>query len=203
MTTLEPTSTPGFLTLPELEQPLDYARLFGRNAPTELEIGAGRCDFLLGYAPTKPGVNFIGLERKVVILRRAVNKLRRTDISNIVLIAAEARHTLESYFPPASLQAVHIYFPDPWPKKKHLRRRIIDSAMPARLARIIAPNGFLHLRTDHENYFRAMEEVMSGTTDFQPISPPPDLVAVKTAFEAAFLREGKPIYHASFQRREI
>src|SRR5438477_221785 len=99
------------LMLDELERPFSPEKHFGRKAPLELEIGAGRGDFLLAHAPKNPGTDFIAVERSLVIVRRAVSKLERANIKNAVFISAEIAYLLREYFTPGSFDAVHIYFP--------------------------------------------------------------------------------------------
>jgi len=195
--------TPGlqYLGLADLGKPLDYTALFGRPAPVEMEVGAGRGDFLLRYAAARPDLNLLGVERKLTILRRAVNKIRHARASHIVLIHAEIRHLLEEYIPPASLDAIHIYFPDPWPKKRHAKRRVLREGMPELLVRALVPGGHLHIRTDVEPYFRSIVELMGTCHLLAAAEPPAALEEIRTAYEDRFLRHGKPIHRASYQRR--
>lgn len=192
---------PGYLDLADLQAPLDRRVLFGRHAPLEVEVGAGRGDFLLAYAATRPDHDFLGVERKLVYLRRGVNKLRRAGLTNVRLLNVEARNLLAHYFEPGSVHAVHIYFPDPWPKARHLKRRIVNPETLASIVRVLEPGGFLHLRTDHEEYFSRMLETVAAESRLRPIEPPAELLAARTGFEARFLAEGKPINRASYQLR--
>ncbi len=189
----------GYLDLADLRQPLDREALFGRKAPLEVEIGTGRGDFLFGYAGSRPDHDFLGVERKLVYLRRAVNKISRSEIANVRLLNVEARNLLANYFEPSSLRAVHIYFPDPWPKKRHGSRRIVTSQLASAVASLLEPGGFLHLRTDHAEYFERMVEAVAGEPRLHPIDPPEEVTAVATGFETRYLVHGRPIWRASYK----
>lgn len=188
------------LTLADLSAPLDYTALFGRNAPVQMEIGSGRGDFLIRYAAVRPDLNLLGVERKLTILRRAEHKVRYFKASNVLLLHAEIRHLLEEYIPPASLDAIHIYFPDPWPKKRHAKRRVIREGMPDLLGRALVMGGCLHIRTDVEAYYAEIMRLMEACPLFVLVTPPNDLEPIRTAYEDKFLRHGKVIYRASFRR---
>lgn len=187
------------LTLADLHQPLELAELFGRNAPTELEIGAGRGDFLIEYGQAHPELNLIGIERSLVILRRAINKVQRADLENIVLINAEIRYLLENYFQPSSLRAIHVYFPDPWPKKRHAKRRLFTSDIIDLFVRALTPEGYLHLRTDVDWYFDVTKQLVAADGRFLPLDPPPDITSFLTGFERRFIADGKPLYRISYR----
>lgn len=189
------------LSLADLSAPMDYAVLFGRGAPVELEVGSGRGDFLVRYAATRPDLNLIGVERKLTVLRRAEHKVRYVKAPNIALVHAEIRHLLDEYITPGSLYAVHIYFPDPWPKKRHAKRRVLREGMPELLARALRPGGHLHIRTDVEPYYAAILDLMQACPQFVPSQPPAALEPIRTAYEDKFLRHGKAIYRASYERR--
>lgn len=189
----------GYLDLPDLEAPIDQVAMFGRQAPLEVEIGAGRGDFLLGYAARCPGHDFLGVERKLVYLRRGVNKIGRAGLTNVRLLNVEARNLMAHYFRPGCLHAVHIYFPDPWPKQRHEHRRIVSPDFLASCIRALEPGGYLHLRTDHADYFPRMLKAVETLPVLKPVEIPAELLEVQTGFEKRFLEQGLPIYRASFQ----
>ena len=187
------------LMLDELESPFSPEKHFGRKAPLELEIGAGRGDFLLAHAPRNPGTDFIGVERSLVIVRRAVSKLERVGVKNAVFVSAEISYLLREYFTPGSFGAVHIYFPDPWPKQRHVKRRLMQPDNLYLIASTLRPGGALHLRTDVEWYFQAMAGQIAASGRFAQIEVPPDVAASQTGFELRFRGQGKPIYAISFR----
>lgn len=175
------------------------ADLFPRALPIELEIGCGRGDFLLACAPPNPDTNFIGVERNLPIIRRAANKMRPWTHGNVRLVQTEIVHLLADWFPPSSLRAVHLYFPDPWPKKRHARRRFFTAANMALVARALEPGGYFHLRTDHEGYHGEMMEIMTGLPQFRETATPESLLAHRTAFETRFIRMGQPVFRRSYR----
>lgn len=189
---------PDFHILADLQQPFLFQALFDNERPVELEIGAGRGDFLIGYCEANPQLNLVAVERKINYLQRGINKARQKELSNVRFLNLEVAHFLQEYAPPQSLQAVHIYFPDPWPKKRHLRRRLIQPDFIKMLADKIVPGGGLHLRTDHPNYFDHMMEVMGNQPFFTSVAVPEALSQHKTGFERRFTEDGIPINYASY-----
>lgn len=191
----------GYLTFADLGKPFSFSALFGNDKPVELEIGAGRGDFFAGYCDENPEINLVAVERKLAYLARGINKAKARELSNVQFLNVEVRHFLAEYCPDNSLQAVHIYFPDPWPKKRHLNRRLVQPDFIAGLARKLVPEGQLHLRTDHVNYFEQMMEVMGSQDAFVPMEAPDFIARHKTGFERRFTEEGIPSNYASYRLR--
>lgn len=189
-----------YLSLADLAAPIDFAAMFGRKAPLELEIGTGRGDFLLSYAAAHPELNLVALERKLTILRRAIRKFSRAKFDNVRVINAEAQHLLREYVAPATYDAVHIYFPDPWPKVRHANRRIMRGETVEDFARVLKPRGWLHLRTDQEDYFRAMLALMKDASGFEQAEVPEEVAMFKTGYELKFELRELPIFRASYRR---
>ncbi len=190
---------PGFLILADLQKPFSLRDLFGNDNPVELEIGAGRGDFLAGYCEAHPDVNLLAVERKLNYLKRGITKSRQRDLSNVRFLNVEVQHFVQEYLPDDSLQGAHIYFPDPWPKKRHLKRRIVQPQFVEQLARKIRLGGALYLRTDHADYFAHMMQVMGSQNYFVPAPTPESVFQHKTGFELRFLGQGLPIYSASYR----
>lgn len=191
----------GYLTLPQLSMPLDLREMFGRDADTEMEIGAGRGEFMIRYAAAHPELNFIAVERKLVILRRAGVKLIRSGLPNARIINGDIVYLLRNYVQPETLRAVHIYFPDPWPKSKQAKRRVFSPQNLELILRIIRRGGFLHVRTDVESYFNSMAKMADAHAELERVDPPEDVIAHMTNFEMRFVRDGKPIYKASWKKQ--
>lgn len=189
---------PGYLILADLEKPFSFEQLFGNSHPVELEIGAGRGDFLKNYCEEHPDINLVAVERKLNYLKRGITKANLKGLTNVRFLNLEVRHFLEDYVPAQSLQAVHIYHPDPWPKKRHLKRRLIQPDFIKLLAEKIVRDGGLHLRTDHANYFEQMLEVMDQQSFFRQVPVPANLSRHKTGFEMRFTEQGLPIHYASY-----
>ena len=127
------------LIRPDILSRLDFAVLFGNTAPVELELGAGDGSFLLQYSAAHPEVNFLGVERLFGRLRKIDRKGRRQGLKNLRGLRMEATYLMDWMIAPASLSAIHVYFPDPWPKKRHHRRRLINPAFAALAAQSLRP----------------------------------------------------------------
>lgn len=178
---------------------LDLAQLFASRQPLEVELGSGDGSFLAHHAALHPERNFIGIERLLGRLRKLERKGRRLNLSNLRLMRIEAAYFLEWLLPPQSVQALHIYFPDPWPKRKHQRHRLINERFPMLAGQVLAAEGIVYLRTDDADYFSRMKKVFAACPNFQEIPTPEALAAILTDFERGFLRRGVPTLRAAFQ----
>jgi tRNA (guanine-N7-)-methyltransferase len=188
---------------PDILQRLDWPGLFGRSAPVELELGAGDGSFLMRHAALHPDHDFLGVERLLGRLRKIDRKSRRLGLTNVRALRLEASYVLEWMIPAGSLEALHIYFPDPWPKRRHWKRRLIDPRFTELVVRAIRPGGHFHVRTDDASYFEQMMEVGTAQAAFLPVETPTALLAVVTDFEADFHQQGIATRHASWQIRPI
>ncbi len=180
-------------------EPLRLEELFATPQPTELEIGCGDGGFLLEWATRHPDRNFLGVERLLGRVRKLSKRAQRAGLTNLRLLRIEARYVLEYLLPEHAFEAVHIYFPDPWPKDKHARHRLINANFPPLARRILAPNGIIYLRTDDPPYFAQMEETFQGLADFQKEETPAEFRALTTEFERQWLAEGKHTHHAAYR----
>src|SRR5438552_2074613 len=148
---------PGLIyELPSILERLDLARVFHRAQPLEIELGSGDGSFLVEYAQRLLKHNFIGVERLLGRLRKLDRKGRRAGLANLRGIRIESSYFLEYLVPPHSVSALHVYFPDPWPKRKHRRHRLINEQFPAVAQQTLVSNGIVFLRTDDRNYFEQM-----------------------------------------------
>ena len=182
-----------------ITEPLRLERMFSVQQPAELEIGCGDGGFLLEWASRHPKKNFLGVERLLGRLRKLSKKGGRAGLTNLRLLRIEARYLIQYLLPNSSFEALHIYFPDPWPKDKHRRHRLIDADFPALAARILAPRGVLHLRTDDPSYFEQMQNSFAPTTNFAPEETPAALAALTTEFERQWNAEGKKTHRVSYR----
>ena len=174
--------------------------LFAVGRPLEVELGSGDGSFLIAYASKCPDRNFMGVERLLGRLNKTNRKSLRLRLENVRLIRIEASYFLEWLLPLHCLEALHIYFPDPWPKRKHRRNRLINERFPELAHRVLKPGGSLHLRTDDTDYSNQMLEVMASDPRFRAVQIPASLLEITTDFEADFLRNGCPIHRWSFQK---
>jgi len=180
-------------------EPLKPAELFPQSQPLEVELGCGDASFLVEYARRNPGKNFIGVERLLGRIQKLDKKGRRTGLQNTLGVRIESAYFLEYLLPGHGADALHIYFPDPWPKKKHARHRLINEQFPALAARALATDGIVYLRTDDADYFLQMNEVFGAVKFFEKIETPPTLSEITTDFEREFNAQGIPTLRAAYR----
>lgn len=190
------------VNLSSIVEPLGIQRLFARNQPLEVELGCGDASFLVEYARQNPDQNFIGVERLLGRIQKLDRKGRRLDLTNLRGVRIESCYFLQYLLPPHLANALHIYFPDPWPKKKHRRFRLINESFPVLACRALASRGTVYLRTDDIDYFSQMREVFGEAKEFQPVETPAALAEITTDFERDFNSKGIQTLRAAFQRRD-
>ena len=185
--------------------PLDFEKLFGRRAPVIAEIGFGNGDATWQTALAHPGQNFIGIEVHRPGVGRLLMALEKHQIFNVRIACQDAVEFLAESVPPASLDGIRIYFPDPWPKKRHHKRRIVQPEFVARLAACLKPGGVLHLATDWAPYAEHMTEVLTDIPSFRNLaaeghySPRPDW-RPETHFEKRGRRLGHDVFDLLYER---
>jgi tRNA (guanine-N7-)-methyltransferase len=196
--------SPALEILPgSVDGPFRFADLFGRSAPVEIEIGIGKGRFLLQQAAERPGVDFLGLEWSLKHLRVAKERAERRGLRNLRLYRADARHVLQELVPDASVARLHVYCPDPWPKKRHHKRRFFAPPTIPHLERVLEPGGYLHVSTDVADYFGAIREALDGRPGLRDASDPLFPLAAgegKTNYEVKYLQAGRTIYRATYAR---
>lgn len=202
-----PRRTPSiFDERPTLIQPLTSAterlrleNFFAKPQPLEVELGAGDGSFLARYAQMHPEQNFLAVERLLGRLRKLDRKGRRAGFTHLALLRIEAAYFIEYLLPPHCAQALHIYFPDPWPKMKHRKNRLINTRFPDLARQILTPHGIVYVRTDDADYFAQMQEVFAAAVHFEPVETPAELIAVVTDFEREFNAQGIPTRRAAYR----
>jgi tRNA (guanine-N7-)-methyltransferase len=186
-------------SLRSIIEQLDLTQLFAVDQPVEVELGSGDGSFLVEYARQHGEHNFIGVERLLGRIQKMSRKGLRAGLGNLIGIRIESSYLLEYLLPKKSLRALHIYFPDPWPKRKHLENRLINDRFPALAQSVLIPGGTVYLRTDDEDYFQQMGEVFAAAPLFHQQQTPCELGAVVTDFERDFNARGIPTLRASYQ----
>jgi len=187
----------------QVDGPLQIEAIFGRRAPLEVEVGIGKGRFLLAEAERRPGTDFLGLEWSLKHLRLARDRAVKRGLLNLRLHRADARHVLADLLRDASVDRVHVYCPDPWPKKRHHKRRLFDAETTRHLERILVPGGYLHVSTDFTDYFEAIVAAVGAHTRLVPAQDPefPDAPAAgNTNYEAKYLAAGRRIHRATWRR---
>jgi len=186
------------LRLSELPRPMTGPALFGNDRPLELEIGSGTGTLLVKESLRRPEVNFVGVEYTKRYFRLAADRLRRQQRENARVVDAEAGELLGGYIDDESLHGIHIYFPDPWPKRRHHPRRFVQSDRIELLTRKMVPGARLRIVTDHAQYFSHIEQVIASSrlepASFEPLTDGDEDVLVGTNFEHKYIEEGRPFY---------
>jgi len=175
--------------------------VFGREARTVLEIGFGNGKTLVRAAAESPQFNFLGVEVHRPGLGRCLLEAERAGLSNLRLMQADAVEVLRSQLPQASVAMVCLYFPDPWPRKRHHKRRLVQPGFIALLERALEPGGMFHVATDWSPYAEHIEGVMDGMTAFERLASPPARCA--TRFELRGSALGHKIWEAAYRLRPL
>ena len=187
------------------DAPLDLVTIFGRSAPCTLEIGFGNGDALATMAEQQLDTDFIGIEVHRPGVGRLLQQLAERELSNVRIMREDAVQILNSCFPDNSLDRLLLFFPDPWHKKRHHKRRIVQPGFVELLARKIKPGGYLHMATDWEDYARHMLKVMGQSAAFSNCagtgnySQRPDYRPV-TKFEQRGQRLGHGVWDLLYKR---
>lgn len=182
---------------------LDLRALFGRDAPVWLEIGFGNGDSLRHMARAHPGADFLGIEMHRPGMGRLLNGLAADGLDNVRVIQGDATEVLRDHVVDGALARVLILFPDPWPKKRHHKRRLIQPPFVAELARVLAPGGVLHLATDWDDYAAHVQAVLADSPAFVaagggPGQRPP--YRPRTRFEARGEERGHTVHDLLYRR---
>jgi tRNA (guanine-N7-)-methyltransferase len=184
--------------------PLSWPQLFLNDRAVEVEIGSGKGLFLISAATLNPRRNFVGIEIARKFAEFSAGRLAEKSVANARILCGDARRVFSEWLVPASVAAVHVYFPDPWWKRRHRKRRIFNAGMVATIATALAPGGALHVASDVEPYFREIQAFIAAYGAFRPMEPPPphdaaDGVESLTNFERKYRRVGKPIWRGDYQ----
>ncbi len=156
-----------------LDGRVDFAMIFGRISPVHIEIGSGTGTFLLNQASANVNDNFLGIEWASKYYRTAVDRIGRWGLTNVRIIRTEAASFIADLVPDESVDYFHIYFPDPWPKRSHHKRRFVNNVNLENLLRCIKHEGQIRIVTDHAEYFEQMQSVLTTCDKLEEIDFPP------------------------------
>ena len=190
----------------EGEDAFDWNQLFGNSRPVEIEIGCGRGMFIIKRALENPQINFLGLEKSARFFRMLKERVGKSGAHNIRLLRTEAAYLMKKFVPKHSVQSVHVYFPDPWPKKRHRKRRLVNGSFFESVARILLPDGCFFIATDFQDYFdeivtialscRGLTRESNDEPSLQDIDPD----SAATTYERKYLIQGRVIYRAVYKK---
>ncbi len=191
---------------PVSDQPLDFTALFGRDAAVIMEIGFGNGESLAAMAAAEPDRNFLGIEVHRPGVGRLLNLVEEQGLQNVRVICHDAVDVLQKQIPDNSLAGLQLYFPDPWPKKRHHKRRIVQPEWVELVARKLSNGGELHMATDWENYAEHMLEVLEASPAFRNTAgagrySPHRGRRPETKFERRGLRKGHGVWDLIYQKR--
>jgi tRNA (guanine-N7-)-methyltransferase len=175
-----------------LTRVLEFDKVFSRLAPLEIDLGCGDGAFLAALAQENPAHNFLGIERLLGRVRSVCRKVARLDLKNARILRMESNYAVTHLLPPGSVTTFHLLFPDPWPKRRHHRRRAFTPEFVSSIHRALIAGGLFHVATDHADYFHQIERVIAATDIFvisreQNHFPP-------TSFEQKYVARGLSIH---------
>jgi tRNA (guanine-N7-)-methyltransferase len=183
-----------------VEQRETIGNLFPGDQPLEVDIGSGKGRFILARAATHPNIRFLGIERQANRIYKVAKKAHRQGITNMRLILAEATDALEVLLPDAGVATFYLFFPDPWPKRRHHRRRLINVDFLDLIHRKLQSGGALHFATDHQDYADVVARLFNEDSRFESIPEFQPTEEERTDFELVFSGLKKPITRLSIKR---
>ena len=185
----------------DLFRPLDLAALFPNpHAPLELDVGSGNGRFAIEMARRYHDRNFLALERQKKRVRRTCEKAAKAPPPNLRILHIESGYAIRHLVPPGSVARVHILFPDPWPKRRHHKHRLLQPEFFSGVWRALAPGGRGRILTDHEDYYNEIRVRLRARTDFRELPWDDDDDRPRTAFETRFLQQAVPIYRIQMEK---
>jgi len=184
---------------------VDPQSWFDSPGPFELEIGCGKGGFLLARAKARPDVRLLGIEWANKFFKFAADRIARWGVNNVRVMRTDAKPFVMNLLPPKSVTALHLYHPDPWPKKRHHKRRLVQDDFAVAVARVLVPGGRWLIQTDHADYFQHIQEVMSRRREFREESwevatSETHAGFAGTNYEIKYAKEGRAIYRAAYVR---
>lgn len=190
--------------VPDFVDPMAW---FSSPGPFEIEIGCGKGGFLLERARANPDLRLLGIEWANKYFRHAADRMARWQLTNVRVMRADAGHFVVHHLPPGCLSALHVYHPDPWPKKRHHKRRLIQPGFIRAAVRALMPRGRWLVQSDHEEYFGVIVALLDQQPELTSLSWDEAWTGMGrdwagTNFEVKYTREGRAIFRAAYRRNE-
>ena len=186
----------------ENEEQVRWDRLFDNDSPVEVEIGCGKGRFLINSAMAYPGINYIGIERALRYFRIMKERVVRRELTNIRLLRDDAVYFVERFIPDEAVSAYHVYFPDPWPKKRHRKRRLLNVRFLEEIVRTLAAGGTLDFATDYVEYYEEILALLETSDRLAALKEIPlrvrELGGDLTNFETKYTAEGRTIHRGAY-----
>jgi tRNA (guanine-N7-)-methyltransferase len=190
-----------------LGEKVNFDLIFGRSGPVHVEIGCGKGSFLLSQAEYSPHINFLGIEWARKYCRYCIDRFGRRGIDSVRMIRADAADFVSRFIPDSSVACFHVYFPDPWPKTRHHKRRFLSDGNIPHLFRCLKPNGTIRFVTDDAKYYEATVILFQRIDcyweirDFIPLSGTPEGELVGTNYERKYRKEGRSVFAMEIRKR--
>ena len=178
---------------------IDPLAIFGRHAPLEIEIGAGKGEFIIERAAEFPDRNFLAVELSGAVARVLAVRCGRAGLDNLKVARLDARTLVSLLLPDASVSAFHVYFPDPWPKERHVKHRLFTSTFAGGLIRTSEPGAIAYVATDVRDYANEIFPMMEAAGFIRAAEAVPG--AERTGFARKYIAVGKPVFSAAFRKR--
>ena len=190
----------------DVADPPTWNDLFGNERPVELEIGTGKAGYLLRRAQEHPETNFFGIEWANKFYKYAADRMQRWGVTNVRMCRTDASRFVRLACPRDSLSVLHVYHPDPWPKKRHHKRRLIQRPFVDAAAACLVPGGQWRIQTDHAEYFEQIQALLRAHPQLEEIDfndPAYGVTGgiVETNFEIKYAREGRAFYNIAVRRK--
>jgi tRNA (guanine-N7-)-methyltransferase len=180
-------------------EPLDFDAIFGRHAPVEVDLGCGDGSFLAAMAAENPGRDFLGIERLAGRVSTAGRKIERAGLTNARVTRFEISYAIDHLLPPGSISAFYLLFPDPWPKRRHATRRLVNEKFLVSIHRVLVTGGTVRIATDETEYFRQITRAVWSSPGFA-IIPNPASGLPLTKFERGFRARGVAIHRLELRK---
>ncbi|MDQ3331872.1 MAG: tRNA (guanosine(46)-N7)-methyltransferase TrmB [Planctomycetota bacterium] len=197
---------PWFLTVADLQAPIVWSRFFGNENPVDIDVGCGRGLFLYNESLAHPERNYLGIEIDFKEGRRTATRLKKRQAENARVLGGDVREAFQRLIAPQSVAVVHVYFPDPWWKAKHRKRRVFTNEFVDQVVEVLQPGGVLSSATDVPEYFEVIRGLMDHDPRFKPLPPPPEKIPEHdmdylTSFERKARQRGETIGRGRWKLR--